>query len=101
MSDPEAKRSWRRASSAWLGREGLLLLAVAAYALPLLARLQHSLRSDTWLALVAGREIVQHGLPRHDALTAWTLGDRWVDQQWLAQLTLYGLERVGGLRLVL
>jgi hypothetical protein len=34
-------------------------------------------------------------------LTVWAHGRRWVDQQWLAQLTLYGLQRLGGLRLVM
>src|SRR5439155_25681604 len=39
---------------------------------------------DTWLALVDGRLIAQHGLPHTDHLTVWTAGVRWVDQQWLA-----------------
>ena len=53
------------------------------------------------MALVSGRWIAQHGLPSHDALTVWTHGHRWIDQQWLAQLSLYGLSRVGGLKLLL
>ncbi len=56
---------------------------------------------DGWMALVSGRWIVQHGLPSHDTLTLWTHGDRWTDQQWLAQLTLYGLWRLGGVKLAL
>jgi hypothetical protein len=31
----------------------------------------------------------------------WTHGARWTDQQWLAQIALYGLWRVGGIKLVL
>jgi hypothetical protein len=54
---------------------------------------------DTWLALVDGRWIAQHGLPHVDHLTVWTAGVRWVDQQWLAQLGLYELVRAGGMKL--
>jgi hypothetical protein len=54
---------------------------------------------DTWLALVDGRLIAQHGLPHVDQLTVWTAGVRWVDQQWLAQLGLYELVRAGGMKL--
>lgn len=52
--------------------------------------------ADSWLALVVGREIVAHGLPTHDALTAATLGRRWVDQQWLGELVLFEVQRVAG-----
>src|SRR5262249_56251427 len=53
------------------------------------------------MALLSGREIVQHGLPTHDALTVWAHGRRWIDQQWLAQLGFYGLWRLGGVKLAL
>ena len=53
------------------------------------------------MALLSGRVVAQHGLPSHDTLTVWAHGRTWVDQQWLAQLALYGLERLGGLPLVL
>lgn len=51
---------------------------------------------DSWLALVSGRELVAHGLPSVDHLTVMASGHRWVDQQWLAQLVLYGAARIGG-----
>jgi len=70
-------------------------LAFVGYALPKL------LIQDTWLALVDGRFISQHGLPHRDTLTVMAYGARWVDQQWLAHLTLYGLEQAGGVRLAL
>jgi hypothetical protein len=63
---------------------GLLLLVTAAV----------GMFADSWLALVAGREIAEHGLPTHDSLTALTLGRLWVDQQWLGQLGLFELQRV-------
>lgn len=56
---------------------------------------------DTWLALVAGREVVAHGLPAVSHLTVLGDGHRWVDQQWLAQVALYGLARLGGVGLAL
>jgi hypothetical protein len=56
-----------------------------------------SVGSDSWLSLVAGREIVDHGLPHTDRLTVWAAGREWVDQQWLAQLVLYGVHRGVGL----
>jgi hypothetical protein len=70
-------------------------LALTAYALPAL------IGQDTWVALVDGRFVAQHGLPRVDDLTVMTHGARWLDQQWLAHLTLYGLARAGGIRLTL
>ena len=54
---------------------------------------------DSWLALVSGRELVAHGLPAVDHLTVMASGHHWVDQQWLAQLVLYGAARIGGVGL--
>ncbi len=50
--------------------------------------------SDSWLALVGGREIAEHGLPLRDHLATVTAGRRWADQQWLGQLGLYELYRL-------
>jgi hypothetical protein len=69
--------------------------ALVAFAVPAL------LIQDSWLALVDGRFIAQHGLPHVDDLTVMAHGARWVDQQWLAHITLYELTRLGGLRLAL
>lgn len=73
---------------------------MSLFALVAVAALPHEVVQDTWLTLVSGREVVQHGLPHHDALFAWTQGRRWIDQQWLAQVVFYGLDRLGGLRFV-
>jgi hypothetical protein len=56
--------------------------------------------ADSWLTLVAGREVFEHGLPHHDALTVLSLGRTWTDQQWGAQLLFYGADALGGLRVV-
>jgi hypothetical protein len=84
-----------------LEENGLVVVAVAAFALVMLVELRKGLLVDGWLALAAGREIAQHGLPSHDVLTVWAHVRRWVDQQWLGQLALYGLVRLGGIKLAL
>jgi hypothetical protein len=56
--------------------------------------------ADSWMTLVAGREIVEHGIPDRETLTVIAAGREWIDQQWLAQLIWYGFERLGGLPLV-
>ena len=55
---------------------------------------------DTWLTLMAGREIVDHGLPQTEALTVLGQGATWTDQQWLAQLLFYAAHELAGLRAV-
>jgi hypothetical protein len=84
-----------------LEENGTLVVAVAAFAIVLITHLRTALAADGWMALLSGRVVAQHGLPSHDTLTVWAHGRTWVDQQWLAQLALYGLERLGGLPLVL
>jgi hypothetical protein len=83
----------------WLGREGVLVLLVCGYAALLLTFAQRLVSTDSWFALVAGRLIARDGLPSHNTLTLWAHGKTWVDQQWLAQLGIYELERAGGIRL--
>ncbi len=85
--------------SSWLDREGLLVLVVAGFAGVTAALAKVLVATDTWYALVSGRLIAKHGVPFHNHLTIWAHGARWVDQQWLAQLGLYGLDRAGGIRL--
>lgn len=79
----------------------LAVLLVGLLTVSLLAVFAPSLIvGDTWLTLVAGREITQHGLPDVEELTVLGRGRIWTDQQWLAQLATYGLWRAGGLGLV-
>src|SRR4051812_18985320 len=78
-----------------------VVLVVACYALILTARPSIHVRSDTWLAFVAGRLVWDSWLPHHDTLTVWAHGNTWIDQQWLGQLAFYGLHSLGGLRLLL
>jgi hypothetical protein len=80
---------------------GTLVVVVCAAAFAFLVRLPTAIAADSWMVLLSGREIVQHGLPTHDTLTVWAHGRAWVDQQWLAQFAMYSLERLGGMRLVM
>jgi hypothetical protein len=86
---------------AFLEENGLVVIVLGAFAIVLVLALRKDLVIDGWMALVSGRWIAHHGLPTHDALTVWTHGRRWVDQQWLAQISLYGVWRLGGVKLAL
>ena len=55
---------------------------------------------DTWLMLIAGREVVEHGLPHTDSLTILGAGATWTDQQWLAHVLVYGADALAGVRAV-
>ena len=78
------------------GVDVLLVVVLMTLAAGLLAFLPGAFSVDSWLALVTGREIWQTGLPHHEVLTAMSHGSNWVDQQWLAQLTTYGLYLLAG-----
>ena len=82
-----------------LAEEGLILLLIGGYTGLLFALRGIIVSTDSWYGLVAGRLIAQHGLPTHNVLTLWANGARWIDEQWLAQLAMYGLDRAGGVRL--
>jgi hypothetical protein len=84
-----------------LEREAFPTVVVAAFAGVVASGLSKLLGQDGWLALVSGREISRHGLPTADHLTFWTAGERWIDQQWLGHLGIYGLYVLGGVRLLL
>ena len=55
---------------------------------------------DTWLTLMAGREVIENGLPRTETLTVLGEGATWTDQQWLAQVVFYGAHELAGMRAV-
>src|SRR5919197_1574257 len=86
---------------ALLEREAFLVVLFAVYLVGLTYNLPSQVASDTWMTLTYGREIVQHGLPSHDALTVFAHGRTWVDQQWLGQLAYYGACVLGGMRATL
>jgi hypothetical protein len=85
----------------FLEEECFVVLVFAASVALVACVLPTLVTQDTWVALVDGRYIAQHGLPRVDEMAVMTHGARWTDQQWLAHLTLYEVAREGGLRLAL
>jgi hypothetical protein len=56
--------------------------------------------NDSWLNLMAGREVIENGLPSHDEITVYGLGATWTNQQWLAQVFMYGVYSLGGFALL-
>jgi hypothetical protein len=82
-----------------LGELVPVLAPAALLAIVLVAIGRQIVVPDTWVGLVSGREIAGHGLPHVEHLTVIGQGRHWVDQQWLAQLAMYGLSRVGGVGL--
>jgi hypothetical protein len=95
------RSAWVARAREWASRETLLFPVVALFIIGVAGNLPNELFQDGWLVILGGREVVQHGLPSHDALTIWTHGREWVDQQWLAQLLFYGLYALGGVKLAL
>ncbi|HET7515426.1 MAG TPA: hypothetical protein VFJ60_11550 [Gaiella sp.] len=56
---------------------------------------------DTWLTLIAGREVIENGLPHTEHLTVLGEGRTWTDQQWLAQVVFYAAHELAGMRAVI
>jgi hypothetical protein len=82
------------------GPDALLVCALALLSMRLFAALPAAFGVDSWLELVTGRLLWAAGIPHHETLTSIGYGRPWIDQQWLAQLSGYGLYRVGGLGLL-
>jgi len=79
------------------GEEFLLIVLYAAFGIVFLTVFPPTLLvADSWLTLVAGREVAEHGLPSRDELTVLGAGQSWTDQQWGAQLLAYGSHALGG-----
>lgn len=56
------------------------------------------LDTDLWWHLWDGRYILDHhAVPTHDFLSFTSAGRPWTDHEWLAEILLYGLYRLGGL----
>jgi hypothetical protein len=91
--------NWARGAIAWIERQALFVAGLAAVAGVSLGTAPLHMNQDGWLALVDGRYVAQHGIPHSDTLAVLTHGARWIDQQWLAQLAIYGLHQLGGLAL--
>lgn len=95
-----AAPSFARTSRRVLEHDAVSIAIVAAWTSLLGLSMPKLIVADTWLALVDGRLIAQHGLPHVDTLTFWSLGSPWTDQQWGAHLALYELAQHAGVRAV-
>jgi MFS family permease len=93
------QRRWVRSAISWLERQALFTAGLATVAAVILAKVPSHINQDGWLALLDGRYVAQHGIPHSDTFAVLTHGARWIDQQWLAQLAIYGLHQLGGLPL--
>jgi len=81
--------------------EHILVVLIAGFALIFLLVFPPALLvNDSWLNLMAGREVVEHGLPGRDEITVYGHGSTWTDQQWLAQVFMYGAHGLGGYALL-
>jgi hypothetical protein len=76
-----------------------LVVVLGAIGIMGLARVPNAI--DLAYHVKAGELMVaEHTLPRTDALAWTTAGRSWLDQNWGAQLVLYGIWRLGGFPLV-
>ena len=83
-----------------LEQESFLVGLLALLGLVLVAIAPLTFVQDSWMTLVSGREVAEHGIPHTETLTTIAHGRRWIDQQWLAQLIFFEAWKVGGLKLV-
>src|SRR5207248_6303746 len=65
----------------FVAREGLLIGVTGLYVAFWAAAAPYLVAADTWLTLLCGREIDEHGLPHVDRLTVLAGGRSWIDQQ--------------------
>jgi hypothetical protein len=75
----------------WLGFAPAILL------LALIRGLSNTVVSDSWLDLVGGRAIAEHGIPHSNTWTLFDAGRQWIDQQWLGQWVFYHISREIGI----
>jgi hypothetical protein len=73
----------------------LVVLAVMIGMLPLVVRRVGD--ADYWWHIVTARWILDHhALPAHDLYTYTVPTHQWTDHEWLSELLMYGLGKIGG-----
>ncbi|MCK9419386.1 MAG: hypothetical protein M0R70_08430 [Nitrospirae bacterium] len=93
MNTKTASVDTRRSLVYWLTRL-LPLLVVGLAAAFALRRLGNT---DTWWHLAAGRWIATHGTVPHLDTLSWTVPDHpWINVQWLYDVIMYGIYKLGG-----
>jgi hypothetical protein len=98
LGERETVRGFSRAARAttFVETNAFVILVLGACVAFQATLLRQSVTPDSWLALLSGRVVAHDGLPHHDVLAVLSHGRTWVDQQWLAQLGLYGTWTAGG-----
>ncbi len=90
----EAKRWWR------LDARQVLVIALFVALLTMSAR--EIVDRDFWWHLATGRYIVETGsIPRHDVFSYTATDHKWITHEWLTQVIMIGLYRLGGLTALL
>jgi len=98
---PEPERAPKGRLRRIAEEEYILVVLLAGFGLIFLLIFPPALLvNDSWLNLMAGREVVENGLPSVDELTIYGLGSTWTDQQWGAQVFMYGIYSLGGFALL-
>ena len=79
----------------WLDirRLAVMILFLALFA----AALREALDTDMWWHLATGRYILEHRtIPRQDVFSYTVPDHRWFTHEWLTQVAMYSLYRIGG-----
>jgi tetratricopeptide (TPR) repeat protein len=76
-------------------REGAVLLVLVVLGAMLMAAKPIS-SPDVWHHVKSGWLVAQQGPATGDVFSHTARGKRWVQYEWLAQLSIYGVNRVGG-----
>ena len=98
---PDPSPGWKRRVRQVVEEEYILVVLLAGFGLIFLLIFPPALIvNDSWLNLMAGREIVENGLPGREEITIYGMGATWTDQQWLAQVFMYAVHSLGGFALL-
>jgi MFS family permease len=95
----EASREQRVLARTATTDSWVLLVSGGCFAIFTLTRFR-TLTPDSFMTLIGGRWVSQHGLPSVDHLTVVGQGRRWVDVEWLSQWLFYRFWQLGGYPLV-
>jgi hypothetical protein len=74
-----------------------LIAAITLLVAAVMLCLDGAVDGDVYLQLASGRFIAEHGLVGTDPFPTIAHGSPWLNQQWLTELTFYGVSRVVGI----
>lgn len=77
---------------------GAITIFAAIFVVAALPRLD----TDLWWQLFVGRNILRHAaVPMRDFLSYTVPGHAWIDHEWLSEILMYGVYKLGGIKLLL